>query len=146
MAGSGTVNVPQLGHRGGIGSGSGFWQKEHEGIRRLRKARRCAGSIGDKVVAMPRIDEETVGAVARLARLALTPDELARYARELEAIVAWADSLQALDTTGVPPLKLDAGSEALREDEPKGSLPRDVALEAAPDTAEGLFRVPRVLP
>ena len=95
---------------------------------------------------MPRIDEETVRAVARLARLALTPAELARYARELEAIVAWADSLQALDTRGVLPLKLDAGSEALREDEPVGSLPREVALEPAPDSAEGLFRVPRVLP
>jgi aspartyl-tRNA(Asn)/glutamyl-tRNA(Gln) amidotransferase subunit C len=95
---------------------------------------------------MPRIDEDTVRAVARLARLALTPDELARYARELEAIVAWADSLQALDTRGVLPLKLDAGSEALREDEPIGSLPREVALEPAPDSAEGLFRVARVLP
>jgi aspartyl-tRNA(Asn)/glutamyl-tRNA(Gln) amidotransferase subunit C len=95
---------------------------------------------------MPRIDEATVRAVARLARLALTPDELARYARELEAIVAWADSLQALDTTGVAPLKLDAGSVALREDEPKDPLPREAALAPAPDTAEGLFRVPRVLP
>ena len=95
---------------------------------------------------MPRIDEETVKAVARLARLALTPDELSRYARELEAIVAWADSLQALDTTDVEPLKLDAGSEAPRPDEPTGSLPREVALEPAPDDAEGLFRVPRILP
>ena len=52
---------------------------------------------------MPRIDERTVDGVARLARLRLTPEERVRYARELEAILAWAESLQAIDTTGVPP-------------------------------------------
>ena len=58
---------------------------------------------------MPRITEDTVAAVARLARLSLTPDERTRFARELEAIVAWADSLQALDTSSVPPLRLPDG-------------------------------------
>jgi aspartyl-tRNA(Asn)/glutamyl-tRNA(Gln) amidotransferase subunit C len=95
---------------------------------------------------MPRISEEAVLSVARLARLQLSPDELARFARELESIVAWADSLQALDTEGVTPLQLDSGSGSLREDEPRGTLPREQALEPAPDSAEGLFRVPRVLP
>jgi aspartyl-tRNA(Asn)/glutamyl-tRNA(Gln) amidotransferase subunit C len=92
-----------------------------------------------------RISEDTVRSVARLARLALSPAELARYARELEAIVAWADSLQAADTAGVPPLQPDA-APSLREDHPAGTLPREQALEQAPDAAEGLFRVPRVLP
>ncbi|HEY8233261.1 MAG TPA: Asp-tRNA(Asn)/Glu-tRNA(Gln) amidotransferase subunit GatC [Vicinamibacteria bacterium] len=95
---------------------------------------------------MPRISEDTVLSVARLARLQLSSDELARFARELESIVAWADSLQALDTDGVPPLLLDTGGASLREDEPRGTLARDLALEPAPDSAEGLFRVPRVLP
>ena len=53
---------------------------------------------------MPRIDEKTVDAVARLARLQLGSDERTRFARELEAILAWAESLQALDTAGVPPM------------------------------------------
>ncbi len=95
---------------------------------------------------MPRITEDTVAAVARLARLSLTPDERTRFARELEAIVAWADSLQALDTTGVPPLRLRTGDDALRDDEPREGLGRDEALGPAPDHAEGLFRVPRILP
>ena len=47
---------------------------------------------------MPRIDERTVDSVARLARLSLTAEERSRFARELEAILAWAESLQALDT------------------------------------------------
>jgi len=95
---------------------------------------------------MPRISEDTVRSVARLARLALTPEEVAAYAVELEAIVAWADSLQALDTAGVPPLVLAPEGAALREDEPRPPLPREQALEPAPDAALGLFRVPRVLP
>jgi aspartyl-tRNA(Asn)/glutamyl-tRNA(Gln) amidotransferase subunit C len=100
---------------------------------------------------MPRITEETVACVARLARLSLTPDERARFARELEAIVAWADSLQALDTAGVPPLRLEPGgdaphADALRDDIPREGLPLAQALDPAPDHAEGLFRVPRILP
>ncbi len=94
---------------------------------------------------MPRITEDTVESVARLARLSLTPDERSRFARELEATLAWADSLQQLDTEGVPPLRPAPGG-ALREDAPSGGLPRERALEPAPDAAEGLFRVPRVLP
>jgi aspartyl-tRNA(Asn)/glutamyl-tRNA(Gln) amidotransferase subunit C len=95
---------------------------------------------------MPRITEDTVAAVARLARLSLTPDERTRFARELEAIVAWADSLQALDTSSVPPLRLPGGDDALRDDEPRDCLDREQALGPSPDQAEGLFRVPRILP
>jgi aspartyl-tRNA(Asn)/glutamyl-tRNA(Gln) amidotransferase subunit C len=95
---------------------------------------------------MPRITEETVDAVARLARLSLSPDERARFTNELAAIVAWADSLQALDTASVPPLRLDSDRETLRDDVPREGLPREQALEPAPDAAEGLFRVPRILP
>jgi len=95
---------------------------------------------------MPRITEDTVDSVARLARLSLSGDERARFARELEAILAWADSLQALDTEGVAPLRLTAPGEPLREDAPHAGLPRERALEPAPDPAEGMFRVPRILP
>jgi aspartyl-tRNA(Asn)/glutamyl-tRNA(Gln) amidotransferase subunit C len=94
---------------------------------------------------MPRITEDTVESVARLARLSITPEERSRLARELEAIVAWADSLQALDAEGVPHLRHAAG-DALRDDLPQAGLPHRRALEPAPDAAEGMFRVPRVLP
>ena len=36
-------------------------------------------------------------------------------------------------------------ASSLREDEPRESLERDEVLEGAPDPAEGLFRVPRVM-
>jgi len=94
---------------------------------------------------MPRIDETTVDSVARLARLSLTPEERTRFARELEAILAWAESLQGLDTTGVPPMN-DPATDRLREDAARDGLTSEQALGPAPDHADGLFRVPRVLP
>lgn len=94
---------------------------------------------------MPRIDENTVDSVARLARLSLSAEERSRFARELESILAWAESLQSLDTGGVPPMN-DAATERLREDAARDGLTREQALEQAPDAADGLFRVPRILP
>jgi aspartyl-tRNA(Asn)/glutamyl-tRNA(Gln) amidotransferase subunit C len=94
---------------------------------------------------MPRVTVETVDHVARLARLSLTDEEKQLFARQLEEILAWAESLQALDTSGVPSMSQPRDAASLREDEPCGSLERETVLEEAPDAAEGLFRVPRVL-
>jgi aspartyl-tRNA(Asn)/glutamyl-tRNA(Gln) amidotransferase subunit C len=94
---------------------------------------------------MPRVTVETVDHVARLARLSLTDGERDLFARQLDEILAWAESLQALDTAGVPPMSHPREGSALREDEPRASLDRAAAFEAAPDAAEGLFRVPRVI-
>jgi aspartyl-tRNA(Asn)/glutamyl-tRNA(Gln) amidotransferase subunit C len=94
---------------------------------------------------MPRVTEETVDHVARLAHLSLTNEERRLFARQLEEILAWAQSLQALDTTGVPAMSQPPGASALREDSPRDGLDRDRVLEQAADPADGLFRVPRVI-
>lgn len=96
----------------------------------------------------PALGPEDVARIAHLARLGLTSEELDLFARQLAGILAYAEQLQEIDTTGVPPtshpLSLTA---ALRDDEPRPSLPREEALEMAPepDTTAGLFKVPRVL-
>ena len=94
---------------------------------------------------MPRVTEETVEHVARLARLSLTDEERRVFARQLEEILAWAESLQALDTSGVPPMSHPREAEVLRDDEKRAGVDREAALGAAPDASDGLFRVPRVL-
>jgi aspartyl-tRNA(Asn)/glutamyl-tRNA(Gln) amidotransferase subunit C len=94
---------------------------------------------------MPRVTEHTVAHVARLARLTLRPDERATFARQLDAVLAHAESLQALDLAAVEAPEL-AAPGALRDDEPRPGLPAEQALGAAPDAADRLFRVPRVLP
>jgi aspartyl-tRNA(Asn)/glutamyl-tRNA(Gln) amidotransferase subunit C len=60
-------------------------------------------------------------------------------------VLAYAESIQALDTRGVEPMSHAAARETFREDVVREALPRDAFLDAAPDAADGLFRVPRVL-
>ena len=82
--------------------------------------------------------------VARLARLELSEDELDRMAGELSGVLDHIEKIGELgDLEGVPPTShVVAVENALRADEPRPSLPREVALGAAPDGVEGGFRVP----
>jgi aspartyl-tRNA(Asn)/glutamyl-tRNA(Gln) amidotransferase subunit C len=91
-----------------------------------------------------RVSPETVAHVAQLARLSLSDDERALFARQLEEILAWAESLQSLDVGEVPPMA-HALEAVWRADEVRPGVPAQQALAQAPDPAEGLFRVPRVL-
>jgi aspartyl-tRNA(Asn)/glutamyl-tRNA(Gln) amidotransferase subunit C len=94
---------------------------------------------------MARVTVSTVDHVARLAHLSLTDEERQTFARQLDEILAYAESIQSLDTAAVPPMSHALTSEFFRGDEPAPGLDRRTVLEAAPDPAEGLFRVPRVL-
>jgi aspartyl-tRNA(Asn)/glutamyl-tRNA(Gln) amidotransferase subunit C len=84
--------------------------------------------------------------IAALARLELTPDETARFAQQLTAILAFADQVQQVDTSAIAGAPRSAESR-LRDDIPAPSLDRDLVLGQAPaaDRAAGLFKVPRVL-
>jgi aspartyl-tRNA(Asn)/glutamyl-tRNA(Gln) amidotransferase subunit C len=89
------------------------------------------------------IDREQVLHVARLARLELSGEEIGRMSQELSKVLEHIEKLGALDLSQVPPTAhvVDVGV-ALRADEPQGSLAQEVALAAAPDAADGGFRVP----
>jgi aspartyl-tRNA(Asn)/glutamyl-tRNA(Gln) amidotransferase subunit C len=82
--------------------------------------------------------------VARLARLELTEEEVGRFADELSKVLDHIETIGELgDMADVPPTSHVVEVEnALRADEPRPSLPRDVALASAPDAALGGFRVP----
>jgi aspartyl-tRNA(Asn)/glutamyl-tRNA(Gln) amidotransferase subunit C len=92
------------------------------------------------------IDLERVERIAKLAHLELEPAELEGMARDLGAILEYVEQLNQLDTSGVEPTAhvLDLVT-VLREDRVTPSLPREQVLAGAPDTAEGHFRVPRIL-
>lgn len=94
---------------------------------------------------MARVTVETVDHVARLAHLSLTAEERETFARQLDEILAYAESIQALDTRDVEPMSHALTSEVLRDDAPASELPREQALAAAPDAEDGLFRVPKVI-
>lgn len=89
------------------------------------------------------IDREQVLHVARLARLELSEEELERMSGELSGILEHVDRITALDLDAVEPTThVLALENVLRPDEPDASLPRERALEPAPDPADGAFRAP----
>ena len=96
----------------------------------------------------PGFSRRDVEAIAALARLELDEREVELFARQLGDILEYANQVQQIDTTGVPPTASVAASHAAdREDEVTPSLDRNAALANAPDPAAsaGLFKVPRVI-
>ena len=84
--------------------------------------------------------------VARLARLALTAEEIDALTPELAAILDYAAELSTLDTAGVPPTAHPLPLvNVFRTDVVRPSLPRDEVLAEAPAAEDGRFRVPRIL-
>jgi aspartyl-tRNA(Asn)/glutamyl-tRNA(Gln) amidotransferase subunit C len=89
------------------------------------------------------IDRAEVQHVARLARLALSEEELEPMARELSAVLEHVARIAELDLDGVAPTThvVDV-SGALRADEPVPSFPRETALAQAPAVSGEGFLVP----
>jgi aspartyl-tRNA(Asn)/glutamyl-tRNA(Gln) amidotransferase subunit C len=89
------------------------------------------------------IDREEVLSVARLARLALSEDELEPLARELSHVLDHIAKIGELDLSEVPPTShvIDV-TGALRADEPSACLPREVVLAEAPAVSDDGFLVP----
>jgi len=89
------------------------------------------------------LERDQVLHVARLARLALTEDEVARMGAELSNVLDHIEKIRELDLEGVPPTShvIDVVN-ALRADEPTPSLPREVILAAAPEPLHDGFGVP----
>ena len=87
-----------------------------------------------------------VSYVAALARLELSAEECEVFQRQLDAILGHAESLAALDVTGIEPTSYPAPVyDVMREDEPRPSLPQEAVLANAPDQAQEQIRVPKVI-
>jgi aspartyl-tRNA(Asn)/glutamyl-tRNA(Gln) amidotransferase subunit C len=95
-----------------------------------------------------RLTRADVERIAVLARLELTDAEKDLFVRQLTEVLEYADQIQAVDTTGVPPTShMLSSQQTERDDTPAPSLPNTEALANAPDRSAqtGLFRVPRVI-
>ena len=90
---------------------------------------------------------EDVERIARLANLELTQDEKQLFTKQLADILAYAEQVQGVDTTGVEATAHVNATGVERPDEPRPSLEVSEAVANAPDAAPeaGLFRVPRVI-
>ncbi len=105
-----------------------------------------------------KVTEQDVVYVADLANLELTDQERVSLARDLNSILEFVDHLNELDTSDVPPMAQvsyrygapeKTGSDkfgyTMRPDLNKPSLPREAALQNAPDTDGTFFKVPKVI-
>ena len=93
-----------------------------------------------------KITEAEVAHVAKLARLELTDAEKETFTGQMDAILAYVEKLNELDTAGIIPTAHAVPMEnAFREDEVTPSIGIDNALANAPDRAESFFRVPKVI-
>lgn len=95
---------------------------------------------------MSQISRDEVAHLARLARLALTEDELDSYAGQLDAILGHVSQIQSVDVAGVKPTGNPLTDvNVFRPDAVEPSLTQHEALDQAPKAAEGRFAVPRIL-
>ena len=92
------------------------------------------------------LSHEEVRAIAELAKLDLTDEEVALYASQLSELLNYFQQLQEVDTShieataSVLPLR-----SVMRPDAPQPALPTDQAIANAPDAEASQFRVPEVL-
>jgi aspartyl-tRNA(Asn)/glutamyl-tRNA(Gln) amidotransferase subunit C len=84
--------------------------------------------------------------IAELARLSLSDEEKARYQEQLSAILDYAERLQTLDTSSIPPTATVLPLRSvMRADEPRDSMSREDVLANAPQVEAGSFRVRAVM-
>ncbi|HEX6872936.1 MAG TPA: Asp-tRNA(Asn)/Glu-tRNA(Gln) amidotransferase subunit GatC [Micromonosporaceae bacterium] len=95
---------------------------------------------------MAAISRDEVAHLARLSRLAVTEDELDRFAGQLDVILQAVARVGEVAAADIPPTSHSVPlTNVLRPDEVTPGLERDDALAGAPDAYEGRFRVPRIL-
>ena len=93
-----------------------------------------------------KITTEFIDHISQLSRLRLPEEEKAKMAGDLEGILAYMDTLNTLDTSGVEPLShVFPVKNVLREDEVKPSSPRQALLANAPAPDEAAFLVPKAV-
>jgi aspartyl-tRNA(Asn)/glutamyl-tRNA(Gln) amidotransferase subunit C len=96
------------------------------------------------------LSDDQIRRLARLARIAIGPDESAELARRLNRVLALVDEMRAVDTDGVEPMAhaLDPqfpGGQRLRLDEVSEPDRRDAYQAVAPAVEAGLYLVPKVI-
>jgi aspartyl-tRNA(Asn)/glutamyl-tRNA(Gln) amidotransferase subunit C len=92
------------------------------------------------------ITRDEVAHLARLSRLALSDDELERFAGQLDEIISAVARVQEVAAAGIPPMTHAAElANVFREDIVVPPLGAEVALAQAPAAELGRFRVPRIL-
>jgi aspartyl-tRNA(Asn)/glutamyl-tRNA(Gln) amidotransferase subunit C len=89
---------------------------------------------------------EQVRHIAKLARIAMSDEEIERLAPELNNILGWVEQLGEVNTDGIEPLTAVIDQKLrLRDDVVTEGNIRDEVLANAPEAQHGFFAVPKVI-
>jgi len=96
------------------------------------------------------ITRKDVEKIAELGRIELTAEETDLFTEQLSSIIGHVEKLNELNTADVPPMShcAPAGSDmeySKRDDQVRPSIGQKLAVENAPDSEAGYFKVPRVI-
>ncbi|HEX7055040.1 MAG TPA: Asp-tRNA(Asn)/Glu-tRNA(Gln) amidotransferase subunit GatC [Burkholderiales bacterium] len=96
------------------------------------------------------LSPDDVARIARLARIAIAPDESAQVLASLNDVIELVGQMRAVDTAGIEPMAhpLDAHfaqGQRLREDRPSEPDRRALYQSVAPAVEAGLYLVPKVI-
>ena len=93
-----------------------------------------------------KIDKKEVIHVANLARLEFSEEGKDKFTHQLNNILAYIETLNQVDTTGVNPITHAIElKNAFRDDIVKDSLPNSAVMANAPDSKGDCLRVPKVI-
>lgn len=92
------------------------------------------------------VDQATVRRVAKLARIKVPEDNVARLEAELNGILGWIEQLNEVDVTNVPPLTSVVSMKMKKRKDvvTDGHIPKDV-VKNAPAEEDDYFLVPKVI-
>ncbi len=92
------------------------------------------------------VDIDTVRRVARLARIAVTPEDAERMTGELNVILGFVEQLNEVDVTGIEPMTSVIPMDMKKRQDvvTDGGKAADIVANA-PATEENFFLVPKVV-
>ncbi|HEX4801011.1 MAG: Asp-tRNA(Asn)/Glu-tRNA(Gln) amidotransferase subunit GatC [Myxococcales bacterium] len=92
------------------------------------------------------VSNDQVRHIAKLARIAMSDEEIERLAPELNNILGWVEQLAEVNTDGIQPLTAVIDQKLrLRDDAVTEGNIRDEVLANAPEAQHGFFAVPKVI-
>ena len=92
------------------------------------------------------IRKEEIIHISKLANLNLTEEEIEKYTNDMQDILAFANTINQVDTEGVDEkASLEEKYNVFRKDDVKVFKDRDDLLQNAPAQEDGMFRIPKVI-
>lgn len=92
------------------------------------------------------VSPQQVRHIAKLARIAMSEEEIERLVPELNNILGWVEQLSEVDTNGIEPLTAVIEQKTrLRDDIVNDGNIRNEILANAPNAEHGFFAVPKVI-